>query len=256
MKLVALLSWFDESPAWLATVVAGFGRVCDEIVAVDGAYLFYPDARGRSHPEQAEAILHAAEAADVGCTIHRPREPFAGNEVEKRNLTLGFAAAHRPDWVLVCDGDYHVTRCDPESVRGALEDTELNVASYLLADSMDPLGMGPGMAATAARVEVQSQWQLATRDIFRWTDDLAYGPAHYTVSGTYNGEHLWLKGPEMLGDGSATRIEPCLDLGDRLVAVHRSKDRIQLRRQAADAYYRRRDEHGIEDLAAVNWRTA
>lgn len=108
MKICGLLSWYDESPAWLATAVAGMGRVCDEIVAVDGAYALYPSARPRSSPQQAEAVLQAAEAAGVGCTIHRPREIFWGNEVEKRNLTIALASSvleSGRDWIVIFDAD-------------------------------------------------------------------------------------------------------------------------------------------------------
>lgn len=241
MKIVLLLSWYDESPAWLSTVVTGFGRVCDEVVAVDGAYQFYPDARPRSHPEQAEAIQQAAEAAGIGCTIHRPREPFTGNEVEKRNLTLRLAATVDPDWVLVADGDYHVVSCDPAGVRGALANTDLNVATYDLRDGVDWLDVD-GMAERCAVTPVETQWQHPTRDIYRWTGDLAYGPAHYTIRGTYHGRIQHLKGPGQ---------EACLNLGDSLVAVHRSRHRPLLRRQAAETYYRRRDEHGIENIAGL-----
>jgi hypothetical protein len=241
VKIVLLLSWYDESPAWLSTVVTGFGRICDEVVAVDGAYQFYPEARPRSHPEQAEAIHSAAEAAGIGCTIHRPREPFEGNEVEKRNLTLRLAGAHDPDWVLVADGDYHVVSCDPDGVRGALANTDLLVATYELRDGQDWLDV-PGMADRAAVTPIDTQWQHPTRDIYRWTDDLSYGPAHWTIWGTYDSRLKYLKGP---------RQEPCLDLGDSLVAVHRSRHRPLVRRTAAETYYRRRDEHGIESIAGL-----
>lgn len=235
MNLVLLLSWYDEEPSWLAAVVAGFGRFCDTIVAVDGAYLLYPMARARSHPAQAEAILSAAEAGGVACTVHRPREPFEGNEVEKRNLTLALAAAHQPDWVIAADADYHVTMCDPEGIRGALASTDLNLASYELEDD---------------------GCRVLTRDIFRWTPDIAYGPSHQTVTGTYDGRRQWLRGPEAFGAVSAAAIPPCLDLHGALVCVHRNRDRSPERADSAVRYYRHRDELAIEDISSIRWEAA
>jgi hypothetical protein len=245
VRIVLLLSWYAESPSWLANVVAGFGRVCDEVVAVDGAYSFYPEAKGRSHPEQAEAIQTAAEAIGVGCTIHRPSDAFYGNEVQKRNLTLSLASALEPDWVLCADADYFVTYCDPDTVRAMLEETDLNVATYMLSDAMDPHAMG-------LKDPVQSDWSLPTRDIFRWTPDLEYGPAHYTISGTYEGRRQWLKGPELAG-GNQDFVEPALDLLGSLVAVHRNRHRTQVRKDDAERYYRARDEAQIESIDSVNW---
>lgn len=248
MRVVLLLSFYDEYPSWLSTVVAGFARVCDEIVAVDGAYGFYPgsDRAPRSHIEQAEAIQSAAEAAGVGCTIHRPRDPFAGNEVEKRNLTLALAAAVEPDWVVVADGDYHITHCDPATFRALLDETDLNAAAYLLGDSMDYAALG--MADTAAQNGAPTSWAFPLRDIFRWTPDLAYGPAHFTVSGTYEGRRQWLKGPE-----GSPLVVPCLDTLGSLVAAHRNRHREKGRRDAADRYARVRVESQIEAVDGITW---
>jgi hypothetical protein len=251
MNIVLLLSWYDESPSWLATVVAGYGQVVDHIVAVDGSYLFFPNAKPRSHPEQAEAILQTAEAVGVGCTIHRPRDPFEGNEVEKRNLTLKLAAAHDPDWVMVADGDYHVTMCDPDTVRGMLEFTDLNVATYTLVDQQDPLTQ-PEFAAAAAVSPIETEWRDEVRDIYRWTPDLKYGPAHYTISGTYEGRHQWVKGFGTKHTVGATYMgavcEPCVDLRGSLVVVHRNRARPMLRQEASKRYYAARDDAAIENV--------
>jgi hypothetical protein len=44
-KIWGLLSWYDESPSWLAEAVASFAPMLDGLIAVDGAYALYPDAR-------------------------------------------------------------------------------------------------------------------------------------------------------------------------------------------------------------------
>jgi len=251
MKVVGVLIWYDESPSWLAHAVAGFGRVCDEIVAVDGAYSMYPGARPRSHPDQAEAILAAAETMGVGCTIHRPRDVFFGQEVEKRNLSLALAAPllEANDWVMVFDGDYQVMRCDdPAFVRQVLATTERNVVTYTILDGHDLLA-DDDTAQIAIGSNVDTEWTLRDRGIFRWTEDLRYGPAHYFVQGTYDGDQQWLRGPDISGN-AALAAEP-EHLGASFVVVHRRSKRALVRSNAARSYGALRDASGVEDTAEL-----
>lgn len=255
MRIAGLLSWYDESPAWLATAVAGMARFCDVIVAVDGAYALYPGGRPRSRPDQAEAVTIACEAAGVGLVLHQPSEVFAGNEVEKRNLTLQLA---RPflepgvDWVCAFDADYHVERVDPDIVRWELGRTDCNVASYTILDGVDVLA--GGMARYAAKHDVSTEWTFRTRDLFRWTDDLRYERAHYVVRGTYpDVGDVFIKGPEMMlpNERAAADVQPCLDLNEILVVHHRTAHRAKVRNDAREGYYRNRDLAGVESLEAV-----
>jgi len=70
VKLVALLTWYDE-PSWCLTeLVASLAAAgIDHLVAVDGAYMLYPLARPQSPGEQAQAILAAAQGASVGVSL-------------------------------------------------------------------------------------------------------------------------------------------------------------------------------------------
>jgi hypothetical protein len=43
MSVVGLISWWDESPTWLAASITSLGRFCDHVVALDGRYALYPD---------------------------------------------------------------------------------------------------------------------------------------------------------------------------------------------------------------------
>lgn len=208
--IVGALAWYDEPAEVLAASVAGFAQVCDQIVAVDGAYALYPHGRPRSLPEQGEAILLAAEAAGTGCLVHRPRDVFYGNEVGKRNLTLALAEAFEPDWVVVFDGDFVVSRCLADSVRHDLETTSMNVATYGFGDRH-------GMARF--------------RGIYRWTPDLRYGNAHWDVRGSYDGKELRLR-----EDG------PAVDVA--LEVTHR--ERGAARKAAAARYAQVRDAQGVE----------
>lgn len=210
--IVGVLCWYEEPPEALATAVAGFARVCDQIVALDGAYALYPAGRPCSAPGEAEAILAACEAAGVGCIVHRPRELFAGNEVEKRNLSLSLAAAFEPSWVIVFDGDFRVTWCVPEAVRWDLVNTTANVGSYSLRDEH---GFG----------------RLA--GVYRWTHDLRYVSTHYDVRGTYNGAEVRLR-------------EVGSELMLNLEAVHRHDQRSAARKNGMTVYSERRDAYGVE----------
>lgn len=244
MKVAGLLSWYDESPAWLATAVSGMARVCDEIIAVDGAYALYPSARPRSHPQQVEAVLQAAEAGGAGCTVHRPREVFWGNEVAKRNLTLALASAHLEsgrDWLVIFDADWHVTEANPARFRHELEETDLDVALYTIVESLD--FMANEHTAEYSKTDVLEPHWFVDGPIFRYYDSLRYGPAHFTLSRESDGERAWLAGPK-------GHLAPAHPLGRALVVYHRNQDRSLARRQAGESYYRARELHGIEELGA------
>lgn len=250
MKIIGILSWYDESPTWLAAAVSGFTRLCDVIVAVDGAYALYPGGRNVSHPDQAEAIQLACEAAEKGCILHRPRHVWFGNEVEKRQHTLKLAAtvAEPGDWLCVFDSDYMVMRCDPQRIRQELTDTDLDVATYTLLDHKDHLSNAK-VQDFVANVDIATEWTVRTRDVYRWVPDLAYGPAHYTLRGTYAGREQWIRGPELTPNAAVVHdIVPCHDLNTSLVCYHRTEQRAKVRRDAAWEYYRNRDATGIERL--------
>jgi hypothetical protein len=255
VNIAGQLIWYDEPPGMLAASVAGFARVCDMIVAVDGAYALYPDARTRSRPDQAEAIIAACEAHDCGLVLHRPKDLFWGNEVAKRNLALDLL---RPflesevDWVLAFDADYLMLQVQPEQVRHELANCEENVATYTLLDGKD-LTTDEFMQQYAAKRHIDHEWTFRTRGAYRWTPDLTYGPAHWTISGTYQGRHQWIYGPDLLpGDERFAPIEPAHNLNDLLVAHHRREYRSLTRKQSAEGYYLARDAAGAESLALVN----
>ncbi len=244
MKIVALLSWYDESPSWLSTCVTGIGRFADYLIAVDGAYMLFPSARPRSHPQQAEAIVHTAEAAGLGLLLHQPKEPWRGNEVAKRNhcLTLASTVCEEGDWVTVVDADYHLLKCNPDMIRKELEETDAEVASYTILDGKDFMSDAK-LAAYANHNDIDTEWTIRTRDLYRWNPTLRVGPAHWCYSAEIEGGRRWLRGPY-------TSVIDCWDLNSSLVFYHRTQDRAKKRQQDAGAYYTRRAAAGIEDIAS------
>lgn len=250
MKIFGLLSWYDEAPQWLSAAVAGFARVCDHIIAVDGAFALYPGARPCSHPQQADAIQTVAESVGVALTLHRPNDLFWGNEVEKRNLTIKLASAYAQDgdWLIVFDADCHLFKVNPEAVRWELENTECEVATYTYLEVEDFFS-DPEMARIVKSDDYSTEHTHPTKDIYRWHPTLRYGPQHWTLSREYE------------CDGAGTRRErrwvrhtrhnaPVVDLGSNLVIYHRSRDRAKVRQEAKDVYYKTRDLHGVENMRA------
>lgn len=134
MKIVALLSYFDEQPEMLVDLVESLARAgVAGIVAVDGAYAEYPDATGTTGIDQALAITGTAVENGMFATVHIPSEPWAGNEIEKR--TFLFALGHQyvepgEDWLWVVDGDEIVLIDDTivERLHSTLSTTDAHVA--------------------------------------------------------------------------------------------------------------------------------
>lgn len=133
MRIICLLSWFDERPSWLAALTAGVAEFCDHIVAIDGAYELFPGACAHSRPEQAEAIREVAYATGLGCTIHAPDRPWQGDQVEKRNVMfqLGRLVGGANDWFYITDADHLITRV-PDDLRDRLAASEWDVAEVML----------------------------------------------------------------------------------------------------------------------------
>jgi len=139
MRLIAILTWYDE-PAWCLTeLVASLALAdVDHLVAVDGAYMLYPEGRAQSPGEQAQAILAGAQGSGMGVSLYAPQDVWFGNEIEKRSFT--FAAGHLIadpgiDWLWVVDADERIQ--ETVGLRDALEATEFDVVSVLMDEVND-----------------------------------------------------------------------------------------------------------------------
>lgn len=239
MRIHAIFCWYDESPSWIGTAITSLSRFCDHIVALDGAYALYPGGKARSHPQQAEVILHTAEAMETAVTIYQPSEVWWGNELGKRNKAFDIVAAYAEegDWLCTYDADYHVVKCNPSALRADLERSECDVCTYGLVDGEDWLALENPLATEA---KLQTQWVSQTRDLYRWHPTLRVGPAHGDYSDERYGKKRWLRGPY-------GNLEPADDMSQWLTVYHRTKDRALVRSEAQQGYYRMRDSLGIED---------
>lgn len=217
MRIIGLLSWYEEPASWLAECVASAARLCDHIVAADGPYALFPGAvkKPASGSEQADTIARTAAGAGMGCTIHSPRAPWWDNEVGKRDFMfrLGSTIAQPGDWFLRIDADEVFSQV-PSDTRTLLAATSLDVATVMLWE----------------RGEEDSAYPL--RVLFRALPGIGVQQAHYVVTAP-DGDG----GTRVLcGNESIHRAEPAEALWD-VRLEHRTRDRSPERWALKNRYY-------------------
>lgn len=246
MRLIALLCFYDESPTWLAALTASLAKAqVDHLVAVDGTYALWPNARNRpvSGPEQMETIIETCRGLGIGVTTYTPSKPFDGNEVEKRNLSIQLALLEGnlfDDWMIILDSDEVIDWC-AHDFKAQLEQTDLNVASYYLFERDD-------RHATEARTQAGLGFDMSDvghnsiRAIQRLLPGLRIEGAHHVFCHGYGTDksYLWGRGDQHIDQ------EPYLDLDQYLKVEHRHHLRGVARNQAAKEYYDLRDRLGAE----------
>lgn len=225
MNLIGILNWYDEEPSWLSATVASMCRIgMSHIVAVDGAYLAYPGAitQPRSAPGQHAAIREVCDAMQVGHTIHAPAGPWVGGECEKRSYGFRLAetiAVPGEDWYFLMDADQVITT--PGNL-AALETAGEDVAEALFYERGAYGGGG----------------LFPVRCIFRAEPGLHVTGRHYDYL-TGDGRNLWGDAPYEPAASTQCEVE------------HRTRLRYAARKQAQDAYYKRRDELHLEQAPEV-----
>lgn len=241
-RVICAISWFDESPQWLAATVASSAKFCDHVVAVDGAYALYPDARRISGTEQHEALIETCNALDLGLTLHVPRTPWLGGEVEKRTRLMQLGAMegeHGKDWVCVLDAD-EIVESAPSDVLARLTETEYHAGYVTLVEREDHTTGDIGKIAPL--MVVPREFRCTLRIFYRCLPGLRLEGRHYayTADGP-DGE------PIRLWDARSgvVSMADAVDLSDVQVE-HRNTRRPKYRRMAAKSYYETRDRLGIE----------
>ena len=112
MKLIALISWYDEDPDALEATIYDAARCgVTHLFALDGAYAAYPGGKPESAREQAARIERACTDYGIAHVVDAPDRLWDG-EVEKRDTLFKWAAedfAVTPrDWFLVLDADERI----------------------------------------------------------------------------------------------------------------------------------------------------
>ena len=225
MRLVGLLSWYDESPRLLYELVTSLGRTgVDHVVACDGAYGLYPGGEGTSGSEQHDAILDAAVQADIDVTLHVPSKPWAGNETEKRTalFALGHAVAQPyEDWLVVADAD----EVWSNNLRSTLEESQL--------DSFDV-----GQVTLYEGEQSKPRGIFPIRKLFRADPSgIKVSRAHYIYQ-TGDGRYLW-------APHRPIEEEPAIQLHEVMVH-HRPSERTPERLNGRARYYDYRVQAQIE----------
>lgn len=245
-RIIGLLSWWDESPTWLAATVASMGRVCDHIVALDGRYALFPDTRSASPQEQADAIACAAYGAAVGCTIVQPRHVWA-DEMEKRTALFQYGAVAADtfrDWFLVLDADEvladSVTQQTVHAEVDAAEAIGAEVVQGLLRETIDEHA-NPQRSVLARTHAVDNMTLGPSPRMWRALADMRVTGYHFHYSGVNeDGARvvLWNR------DGEAPRAawhhaeELIVDTRCLLRSAHRAQQRVE--------YYGDRDRLKVE----------
>ena len=254
MRIVACLSWWEESPAWLARCVAGVGRFADHLVAVDGAYGHMADSTRypRSGGYQVDAIVAAAQGAGIGLTLHQPLGPWLGDEIAKRSFLFKAAtlvADPGEDWLYVVDADEMMIDV-PSTLRDQLEAAsadgfEVAAVEWFERTIDQPI---PGDDQYADRfwehLTVRSV-QAPMPKFFRADPTLRVERAHYIyVAGPADEpRYLW-------GNSTTQVLEPHVAItGMRF--EHWSRLRQPARRRLQKSYYEVRDRLDLETLRPV-----
>lgn len=223
MKLIALLSFFTEDWDYLAGDIEDLHALgVSAVVAVDGVYSRYDGPR-RSPAGLVEDLYFLTDRYDMDLLLYQPTEPWAGDEVQKRQVMIDLA------WSIAEDGDWFVVwDCD-----------------YKLLDI-------PEDRMWAARRLALSQDVFATVSFTESTNDDGWHPMQMFIRAqpvTMEGNHHTY----LLADGRRSQIlrRPVSNMADALdlseIKVrHRVHERDPERRKKQTTYYERRDRDGVE----------
>jgi hypothetical protein len=242
VKIIALLSWYDELPEHLDECVRSLEGVADSLIAIDGAYELFPGGQTKSPFEQWQVLQKAAiEALGAEWQLRYPQKlwPRPG-EVGKRKAmwAYGLELAEQnllgsPDWLFWVDADEYVEWVvdGRGGLRERLETTERHVAEVAMVQREEKPG---GVDMT-----------YPIRRFFRALPELTCHDAHYHMTALApGGERLTVLGNENYHG----QLAPAEDLTQLLRLRHRKGERNFDRARARDGYYRVRQDSGDELL--------
>lgn len=211
----ALLAYYDEHPKWLGQLVdsltmAGVTR----LVAVDGAYALYPNARPRSAGGCQQALEGACHKTGIQLFHHTPDDVWE-DELAKRSFLFEFGetVTQDHDWYFVVDADERVTQA-PASLPILLDRLDTLVGEATLWDSRS---------------------EIPLRMFFRAKRGLKVVGNHYTYQ-LPDGRRLWGNWNDQLELATPVPV----------LVQHRDEQRPKARAKAKFDYYDRRDREKPE----------
>jgi hypothetical protein len=190
-----------------------------------------PGGTARSSDAEHAAIRRAASDSGIGLTKLAPREPWAGNEIEKRTLSFQMSEAHSPDWLLVIDADERIIRA-PADLKDRLAATECDYADVMSLEQQAPVVHSMAEGAEWPQIHF-SHHVKPRRCLIRAVPGLRVVGAHHNYI-CPDGRNLW--GDEM---GNPLRVKD-------MMIDHRNKHRDPARRQAALDYVDARTGASVE----------
>lgn len=263
-RVIGILSWFDESPTWLAATIASMARVCDHIVAVDGRYAHYEDRRLRSGAEQHDAIVETARGCGIGLTLHSGNHVW-NTEMAKRTHCFRLASLEAEpfrDWLFILDGDEVLVE-SPSWIRdqlGHLADEGINVVGVDLHEVVDPHD-NPEKSELGRRLELDYEYCTTSPRFWRVLDDMRVDGQHFHYTGIdEHGQRVVLWGQQRTTDDGAPeggmvwnilderwdRLTPWADWSGHVRIENRCLLRDRKRFLKRQEYYQTRDACGIE----------
>lgn len=234
-RCTALTIFYDEPLELIAAHFSSLAGVVDHVIAVDGAFAHYPDAKGASDPTQHRMIQEICTGARLGLTLHVPTGPWYGNEVEKRNYTLALAepVTREDGWYLSSDVDeviVHVAEDWFEQLQ-RISDEGWGTMNIGIRETR-VIPNDPGFVPN-------DTWNPIT-NMYRAVPGLAYGPAHFI---------LHADGVCYRGTQDMEAVSP-YDATHLLRFDHR-QERPEYRNIAKRKYYAKRERLGLEKF--TNW---
>lgn len=252
-RIVGLISWWDESPTWLAASITSMGRFCDHVIALDGRYALYPDRRMQSGSAEHYAVIDAARAAGVGLTLHTAPRTF-DDEMQKRThlFRLGLLEAEpMRDWFFVLDGDEVVVESPRrDAVLGILDGATEQGTGVLTATLWEKADPHQSEWRTELGMKLATDWryECASPRFFRAHHDLRVEGYHYN----YVGEDEQGRTVELWGDDTVVRQRvEWASLCGTVVIENRNRLRAQQRDRDRQDYYEMRDKTGLETIAPL-----
>lgn len=217
MKIIAMLSFYDEDPQWIEELMVGVSQFADVLVAIDGAYDLYKGERKFSE-RQITAPMFASGIEHVHLDIGHE---WSGNETEKRQYMLDKALdiSEPGDWLMIVDSDYlfkEIPRID--IFRKTLQTTSAEAIDINFYESEDGTGVHK------------------MRMFMRALPGMFMDGNHFTYR-LPDGRHHHV----LVRDSTAPSIQ-----AEDILVQHRCYLRDEKRREDQTAYYEQRDEQGIE----------
>lgn len=186
--------------------------------------------------------METARGSGIGCTVHSPRGPWAGNEVEKRTFMFqagNLVAEPLEDWFLCIDAD-EVVSSAPVDLLDVLSSSEHDVAGATFCSPHDP-HQTESKSLVVRHIDWPTTEQQGHRVLFRALPSLRVEGTHaFYVAENEHEQTVHLRGTVDRPSLSEYEDIPELKID------HRHEFRDKARKDAALAYYELRDRLGAE----------